>query len=174
MKHTGFIWGLGGVLALLGFAVYRLSLVVLELEWASLSWLEQTALAISIGYMVYAEGYKGFHLAFAPRVVLRAAYLWQHPRPWHVLLAPAFCMGFIHATKKRQLLSISLTLMIIGFVLLVRLLPQPWRGIVDAGVVAGLVFGIGSILYFVASWWQDPTQLPGTAEVPDNADAEAE
>jgi len=35
-------------------------------------------------------------------------------------------------------------------VMAVRLLPQPWRGIVDCGVVAGLVTGIASVLWFWA------------------------
>jgi hypothetical protein len=33
-------------------------------------------------------------------------------------------------------------LAIVGLVLLVGMLPQPWRGIVDAGVVVGLGWGI--------------------------------
>ena len=35
------------------------------------------------------------------------------------------------------------------FVILVRLLSQPWRGILDAGVVTGLTIGCGSIVYFL-------------------------
>ena len=68
---------------------------------------------------------------------------------YHILLAPLFCMGFIHATRTRKVIAFSLTLMIICFIILVRLLPQPWRGIVDAGVVVGLAIGILSLLYFM-------------------------
>lgn len=115
------------------------------LELGAQHWL---ALGVSIFYMAYAEGYKGFHLGFAPRVIARATYLRANPRLLHVILAPAFCMGYIHATRRRKLLSFGLTSMIICFVLIVRALPQPWRGIVDAGVVAGLMLGIVSILFF--------------------------
>ena len=58
-------------------------------------------------------------------------------------------MGYFYATKKRQITSLGLTGLIVCFVILVRLLPQPWRGILDAGVVTGLTIGCGSILYFI-------------------------
>ena len=149
LNKIGFAWGIGGVLLLLMCAVMRLGPMALELTGMELQQIHWIALGISIVYMAYAEGYKGFHRAFAPRVVARASYLHAHPRPVHVMLAPVFCMGYIYATPRRKLLSFALTSMIIVLVLLVRLLPQPWRGIVDAGVVTGLVFGILSIVYFL-------------------------
>ena len=56
--------------------------------------------------------------------------------------------------------------MIIGFVLIARQLPQPWRGIVDAGVVVGLGLGIISILYFMISARSQDGQSFALAEVP--------
>ena len=57
--------------------------------------------------------------------------------------------------------------MIISFVLLVRLLPQPWRGIVDVGVVAGLVVGVLSIFYYVLQLRQSgAASLPVATDVP--------
>ena len=126
-------WGIGGVLFLLIFAIFRLAPTALELENSDMSEVHWLALVFSVIYMAYAEGYKGFHLGFAPRVVVRARYLATNPRPLHVLLAPLFCMGYIYATRRRQILSIALTTMIICFVLIARSIPQPWRGIVDAG-----------------------------------------
>lgn len=138
-----------------------------ELASFDLGQIHWFALGFSICYMGYAEGYRGFHRAFAPRVVARASYLKAHPRPLHVVLAPVFCMGYIYATRKRKLLSFGLSSMIVCFVLLVRLLPQPWRGIVDAGVVTGLVLGIVSILYFLLQLVRYP-QRPGVgADVPE-------
>jgi hypothetical protein len=117
--------------------------------------------------MVWAEGYKGFHLAFAPRVVARANYLANNPRPVHVLLAPLFCMGYVHATPRRRIMSIALSCMIVCFVLLARMLPQPWRGIVDVGVVAGLVVGVGSIVYYLLQLKQSgASSLPVPTDVP--------
>lgn len=166
MKTIGFTWGIGGVLLLLIFAVYRLTPMVLALEILTLTLLHWAALVFSIGYMIYAEGYKGFHLAFAPRVVLRANYLRENPRTDLVLLAPLFCMGYIHATRRRRLLSIGLTLMIIGFIIVARILPQPWRGILDAGVVSGLTVGIGSIIYFIFREQMTPGSIHVPLEVP--------
>lgn len=151
---------------LLAFAVYRLAPMALDLAGLSLSLLHWAALIFSILYMAYAEGYKGFHQGFAPRVVIRAKYLGQNPRVAHVLFAPIFCMGYIYATRRRKLLSYGLSAMIVCFVLIARMLPQPWRGIVDAGVVTGLAIGIGSILYFLVLVTLKPERLLVSAEVP--------
>jgi len=138
-----------------------------ELGTIELESLHYLALGASIIYMAYAEGYKGFHLGFAPRVVARASYLKANPRLLHVILAPAFCMGYIHATKRRKLLSFGLTSMIICFVLIVRMLPQPWRGIVDAGVVTGLMLGIVSILFFHLQGVRFPERTQVAIDLPE-------
>ena len=159
-------WGIGGVLLLLIFAIFRLAPMALELENSSMSMVHWLTLAFSVIYMAYAEGYKGFHLGFAPRVVVRARYLANNPRPLHVLLAPLFCMGYIYATRRRQIVSFALTAMIICFVIIARSMPQPWRGILDAGVVVGLSLGVLSIGYFLIISSNDPTRLTISAEVP--------
>lgn len=171
MRSAGFIWGVGGILLLLSFAIVRLGAVALEVlldagqTW-ELAWWHWLVLLSWTVYMLWAEGYKGFHRGFAPRVVARARYLSEHPRTLHVLLAPLFCMGYIHATPKRRLLSIGLTTMILCFVVLVRMLPQPWRGIVDFGVVAGLMLGVLSIFHFITVMLRDPQSLPVATDVP--------
>ena len=149
VKTIGFTWGIGGVLLLLLFAVYRLAPIALDLENSALSTWHWAILLLCIVFMAYAEGYKGFHRAFAPRVVRRASYLRDNPRLLHILLAPLFCMGYIYATRRRKLTSFGVTTMVICFVLVARMLPQPWRGIIDAGVVVGLSMGIASIIYFL-------------------------
>lgn len=167
MRSLGFIWGVGGILLLLLFAIFRLGRVALELGQFGLTFWQWLFMLSWFVYMVWAEGYKGFHLAFAPRVVIRASYLANNPKPLHVLLAPLFCMGYIHATPKRRIMSIALSCMIVSFVLLARMLPQPWRGMVDVGVVAGLVFGVGSIVYYLLQLKQaGASSLPVPADVP--------
>lgn len=168
VRTIGFTWGIGGVLTVLLFAIYRLAPMALALENFQLSILHWIALIFSVVYMAYAEGYKGFHLGFAPRVVMRAMYLRENPNITHVLLAPVFCMGFIYATRKRQILSIALTLMIVCFIVLVRMTPQPWRGILDAGVVMGLSIGIISILHFVVLAQKNPKAILISADIPHN------
>ena len=149
MKLLGCIWGVGGVLILLLFAIYRLTPMAFALGDASMELKHWGILAFSISYMAYAEGIKGFHQGFAPRVVKRALYLKKNPRLSHVVFAPFFCMSYFYATRKRKISSLGLTGLIICFVILVRLLSQPWRGILDAGVVTGLTIGCGSIVYFL-------------------------
>jgi hypothetical protein len=163
---AGFLWGVGGILLLLGFAVLRLGAVALEALALPLNAWHWVLLLAWTPYMVWAEGYKGFFRGFAPRVVARARYLASHPHPLHVLLAPLYCMGYIHATRKRQLLSLALTTMIVCFVLLVRMLPQPWRGLIDVGVVAGLMIGMLSIAWFLLVIQRNPSALTVSTDIP--------
>jgi hypothetical protein len=166
VKAIGFTWGVGGVLLLLCFAIYRLAPLAMELEDSALTVFQWCALVFSVAYMAYAEGYKGFHLGFAPRVVKRADYLGNNPQLGHIILAPLFCMGYIYATRRRKMFSFGLTIMISCFILIARLLPQPWRGILDAGVVVGLTIGIFSILYFLLQIIRNPELVKISPEVP--------
>lgn len=151
---------------MLTFAIVRLAPMALALGDSPLSLLHWSALAFSVLYMAYAEGYRGFYLGFAPRVVSRANYLRNNPRLTYVILAPIFCMGYIYATRRRQMLSFAVTLMIICFVMIAGILPQPWRGILDAGVVVGLAIGIISIIYFLLLVSKSPDLIQTSAEVP--------
>ncbi len=147
MRTLAYYWGIAGVILLLASAIVRLTPRVLELRDIPLSGLQWLLLVGFVLFMLYSEGWKGFHLNFAPRVVARAAGLRHAATPLLVVLAPLVCMGYLHATRKRQLISLLLTSAIIALVLAVRLLPQPWRGIIDTGVVLGLGFGTLSIVW---------------------------
>lgn len=147
-RSLGSYWGFFGVVALLASAVWRLSPQAGALADVPLSGLHWLLLAVFVPFMAYSEGYRGFHLNFAPRVVARAAWLRRHATPTLVLLAPLFCMGFVHAARKRRVISFSVTLAIVAVVVSVRQLAQPWRGIIDAGVVLGLALGVASLLYY--------------------------
>lgn len=142
-------WGVAGVVAILLNAVVRMVPLVAELGDHSLASFERVVLVGWVAMMVVAEGYRGFHRQFSPRVVARALYLAAHPRPWLVVVAPLYCIGLVHATRRRLITSWILTLAITAIVIAVRRVAQPWRGIIDAGVVAGLGIGILSIGYFV-------------------------
>ena len=166
MKALGYVWGIGGVLLLLIFAIYRLAPMALALQYVSMSLLHWGLLIFSVTYMAYAEGYRGFHLGFAPRVVKRALYLMRKPKLHLVVFAPVFCMGYIHATRRRQISSLGLSQVIVFFVVLVRILPQPWRGILDAGVVTGLTIGCFSIVYFILYARGRSEAIPISSDVP--------
>jgi len=154
LRLLAYFWGIIGVIAFLCTAVYRLSPRIWELADYSLTGLHWTVLVVFTLWMAWAEGYKGFHLAFSPRVVARARYLKTCDRPLLLLLAPAYCIGYFHATRKRMIVSWVLTTTIVMLVLLLRITPQPWRGIIDTGVVTGLGLGILSLVFF---WLQDLT-----------------
>jgi hypothetical protein len=78
-------------------------------------------------------------------------------------------MGMIHATRKRKIVSWSVSLGIGGIVAVVKRLPYPWRNIVDAGVMAGLSWGCVSIVaLYIKSWitGQPPRVDAALPEVP--------
>lgn len=148
MGIFGAIWGLTGVLLLLGSAVCRLAPLAIDGFSYDFSWYHWLSLFLIVLFMAYAEGYRGFQKGFSPRVVARALYLKNHPRLLHALLGPFFCMSFFHASRRRKIISLSLTSGIIVLILLVRLIPQPWRGIIDTGVVIGLAWGLVALVIF--------------------------
>lgn len=142
MGLLGAWWGAGGVFALLTYAVVRLAPIGWEpVAEGGLSFLHWAAYAASVGLFMYAEGYRAFQKGFSPRVAARAHALRQDPRPIRVLFAPFFCMALFAATRRRLIVSWCVSLGVVGLVVLVRQLPQPWRGIIDMGVVAALAYG---------------------------------
>lgn len=162
-------WGVAGFLLILVQAIYRLGLLALEpIEQGQMHTWTWGLYALSIGFNGYAEGYRGFQLAAAPRIVARAMHLARHPRPLHVALAPLFCAGLFHATRRRLIATWILYLGIVAIVIVVRQLDQPWRGIIDVGVVIGLTWGAISILiYYVRALAGRPPQV--SPEVPGEA-----
>lgn len=142
-------WGVAGVVAYLSYGVAKVVPIVLEgLDSVTEQW-QWGLLAVTVLFFAYVEGYKGFQLGFSPRVVSRA-YVVSEERDelpvWHKALAPAFCIGYFHGTTKRVITSWAVTTVIFLVVIGVRELPNPYRAIVDAGVIVGLAWGILSII----------------------------
>ncbi len=148
MGAFGALWGFSGVTALLGYAIWRLAPRAAEALQGPLTGPHWVFLVGFAAFMLVAEGYRGFQKKFSPRTAARVKYLRDHPRPFHVLFAPAFCMGYFHAKRKTQITAICLTLGIVLLVVLVAYLPSPWRGLVDFGVVLGLGYGVASFAIF--------------------------
>ena len=62
--------------------------------------------------------------------------------------------------------SVVLLVMIVVFIIIAHQLPQPWRGILDLGVVVGLSWGLVTILVF--SWLAlTRDEFPYSPELPD-------
>lgn len=155
------LWGAGGFFALLSYALARLGPLVADsfnLPWGGLHW---GLFAINLLAMAWYEGYKGFQLSYSPRFGARCEYLFRHATVRQALLAPLVCMGFIHAPRRRMIAAWALTVAIVVIILLYRQLPQPWRGILDAGVVVGLAWGMAATAWHViAALWKGPRVDP--------------
>lgn len=164
----GALWGVVGVMTLLGFSVFRLMGRAIDMFGYDLRWYHWLTLIVFVLFMAYAEGYRGFQGAFSPRVAARAKYVYDAPRWLYVLTAPVFCMGYFHIHRRRQIVTFALTALIGLTIGLIRFIDQPWQGIVDAGVVVGLTWGIVSIgvysvLAFTASTFGYSPEVPEQA-----------
>lgn len=149
LRALGCFWGITAFVALLLYAILRLGLVSLEAIQLQMTTAQWSLLVLNVLFMAYSEGYKGFQKSYAPRLAARANYLLRHGSKQQLFLAPLFCMSFFDAPRKRLITSYALLVMIFCLVSIFRLLPQPWRGILDAGVVIGLSWGLLSTLCFL-------------------------
>lgn len=149
-RVLGVVWGIGGLAAVLVYAAFRLGSYALVAVSMGLSPVEWLVLAGNAIFMAWAEGYRGFQQRFSPRVAARALDLYSRPTPARLWLAPLFCTGYFGATARlRRTVWIGTGLIVLA-VLVFNRLPQPWRGILDAGVMVGLIWGTVSLL--LAAW----------------------
>lgn len=142
-EHAIVVWAIGGVVLLLLQAVWRLLPRALEpLLAGEMTTAAIAAYLVSVLGMAYSEGYRGFQRSFSPRAVVRALELAaRRPSPLLIALAPLVSMGLIYATRRRLIASWTLLIAVVGLIIVVAQLDQPWRGAVDAGVVVGLGWG---------------------------------
>lgn len=143
----GGLWGILGISWLFSMALYRLLPYMLELFDMPLDIVQGVALVFSLGFLGYGKGNLILRLRLAPRFAARVVYLRKDPTVLRVIFAPIFCMGFFYATRYRRNMSYAISIMVISLIFLVSQLEQPWRGIIDAGVVFGLVIGLISIWF---------------------------
>lgn len=171
LSIAGLAWGLSFICAVLLYAIVRLFSVTIDaFENVPFLWYHWVSLAAVVLFMAHSEGYQGFQRNFSPRVVARAWYLYHNPRPVWIFLAPLFLAGYIHINPARRRNILQLTIGIAILIFLIRYLPQPWRGIVDAGVVVGLTWGLVSMaVYGIRMLGSRPfaysPEIPGESEV---------
>lgn len=171
LSILGLTWGLSFICAVLVFAIVRLFAVTIDAyNNFPFYWYHWVTLAVVVVFMAHSEGYEGFQRNFSPRVVSRAWFLYHNPRPVLIALAPLFLVGYIHINPVRRRNILLLTFGIVVLIILIRYLPQPWRGIVDAGVVVGLTWGLVSMVVHgirmlgSRSFAYSP-EIPGESEV---------
>lgn len=141
------LWGVLGVMAIVLYAIVRLAAFVAGALAVGLDVLQWLALVVNVVVMAWSEGYKGFQLKFSPRVAARALYLSRHPTSRMArLFAPLFCIGYFDASRRTLTVAWAGTVGIVILIMLVHRLDQPWRGIIDAGVVVGLSWGLISMI----------------------------
>jgi hypothetical protein len=143
-------WGLIGFSLLIGEAFYKVTPFVLELFQIQLTPFHWIALIGWSIFMAYSEGYRGFQKHYSPRFAARVRWLLDNASTKQAWLAPFFCMCFIGTTRKRKIVAYCLTSGIALLVVFIRMLPQPWRGIIDVGVIVGLGWGLLSI--YILTW----------------------
>ena len=163
------LWGVSGSVALLGYAVVRMSRHAIDsisYPWEIEHYIVLILWAV---FMAYSEGYRGFQRGYSPRVAARSVYLRDHTTPLRFLLAPLFSMAFFHAPRRRRITIVVLIIMITSIVVLFQFIPQPWRGVLDFGVILGLSWGISATLIFLAKFWTCP-EVPYDAEVVEPGD----
>jgi hypothetical protein len=149
LSLLGLLWGLAGLFGSLVEAIVRLLPLAVEPLRDGMS---PTAWLAYVGFVLfntYAEGFRGFQRAFSPRVAVRAVLLFRAPTPLRLWLAPLFLMGLVDATRRRLFANWLLVAIITVLILVLRRTPQPWRGVVDAGVVTGLVWGTLATAWFL-------------------------
>ena len=147
MKKLLSIYSIGGVIAIFSSAIYRLYPHVHEsisYEFSILNWIVLTAYLL---IMIIGKGYFALHRGFVPRVISRSELLIENGNLFDILLAPLYCMGFFKAPRKRMIISYVMISFIVTFIVSASKISQPWRGIIDLGVVIGLSLGILSLLF---------------------------
>lgn len=163
---VGAVWGVAGFSLILLDAINRLARIAVSAFDAPLSIGHWLGLLVIVLVMAYTEGYRGFQKSFSPRTAARAFYLLRHPEPLAVIFAPLFCMGFFRATRKPLLFAWVGTTLIVMLIVALHATPQPWRGLIDVGVVVGLSWGL---LSFWVSVWRVFSRVDTrvSAEVPE-------
>ena len=150
----GAIWAIAGIAGILGWAIYRLAGIALGAFEQPLAWYHWSVLGAFVPFMAWSEGLRGFQRRFSPRVAERAMLIRTAPTAARVIFAPLFAAGYFGGSRRERLGVCLGTAAILGLVGLVHRLDQPWRGIVDAGVVAGLAWGVVATLALSASAWR--------------------
>ena len=159
LRRLAVAWAITGFCLLLGFALWRLAGRALEAFSYPFAWQHWLVLWTFALFMAYSEGYRGFQLKFSPRFADRVAMLRNSGTPLQCLLAPLFAMGYFSAPRRVVLTAWLLSIMIVCLVLALRLVPQPWRGIADAGVVVGLGWGLLVSLWLTFERLRQPADM---------------
>ena len=156
MKRLCAAWGVLGVVAMLSEALVRLT----RLAWEGVVvQFAPAPFAVAVVWCLvnaYAEGYRGFQKRFVPQALDRAFSV-DTSSVLQVVLAPLRVLGLFFTEPKVMRRAWIMVLGITALVFGVKQLAQPWRGVIDAGVVVGLGWGTAALLVgFIARLRRPP------------------
>lgn len=141
------VWAAGGVVFLFGEAAWRLGARGITAVRGGLTAFEWIALAVITGVFVYGEGVRALQRRWVPWVLDRVDRLRSEPfLPWGAA-GPLYAMSLVGRSTASVLRAWTGVAAIVLAVLIVSRLPDPWRGIVDVGVAAALVWGAITLLH---------------------------
>lgn len=146
-------WAIVGVSTLFAWAVYRLGgrgIAVIREGLGGAEWLALIALTFAL---VYVEGIRALDRRWVPALMDRVRDLRRERSLTVRLLAPLYGLSLIGLPRARLVRGWLGTSAIVLAIVLVRLLPEPWRGIVDFAVAAALAWGLAAILRRTPSVW---------------------
>jgi hypothetical protein len=150
-----FVWGAGAVLLSLLDAIVRLSRVAYEgISHGMLSGAQLGFTVVWTLVIVYGEGYRAFGSVLAPRMAARLMHLSTRGTATGRALAPLHALSLFDTPPRRLFSAWVLLVGIVTIVLIVRKLPQPWRGSVDLGVVLALTWGSVAIVRECVRAWR--------------------
>ncbi|HET8938379.1 MAG TPA: hypothetical protein VFN67_33275 [Polyangiales bacterium] len=147
-------FGLAVVAITLGEACMRLGARALVTLHSGLSLYESVLFFSSIAAFGYGEGYRALHQRFVPHVIERAILLARSDiRGFRGFsLAALYVLCLVHAERRERVKAWISVALIVCAVVIVKALPEPYRGIIDAGVAVALAIGLGSLISgFVAA-----------------------
>lgn len=146
LRYFGALWGVAGIIALLCFAIFRLAPYAVEALHSSLTLPQWLVLVTWCIFMIISEGGDGFERRLAPRIASRAQQIKENGDITAIILAPLYCFGYFRAPVRQMIVSYVAIALIVLAVVIVHQFSQPWRGIVDCGVVLGLAYGVIAII----------------------------
>jgi hypothetical protein len=153
-------WALFGVAAVFAVPIARLAARGIATVGAGLAPPEWFALAALTALFVYTEGVRALQRRWGPHMIRRTVALASERRVWVRLLAPLYALSLVAAPRRELARAWVGLCAIVAAVLLVRALPDPWRGIIDLAVAVALTWGSSAIAVACARIFRLPAS-PG-------------
>jgi hypothetical protein len=139
-------WGAIGVGLTFVDAVLRLGWHAVRTLRAGLDAMQWCAFVFLAAAFVYGEGHRALQRRFVPAVMARALELSRARSRIHRWLAPFYVAGLVGAPGSVLVRAWASVFLIVLAVLIVRALPEPWRGMTDGAVALALAWGLAALV----------------------------